>query len=115
MTVRDRASVALDLRAMADNLWNVEYRLSIEEDDLLLREAADLLDRPTAAEWTKIAQPIVSKCEVGSAFGECVVFNKEGADALGKLLKQMATKLDFALDSAIVRKRKPRSGTHADR
>ncbi len=44
--------------------------------------------------WTEAVQPIVAKCEVGALFGERVYFTKDGADALGKLLKEMAAKLD---------------------
>lgn len=47
-------------------------------------------------DWSRLVQPIVSKCEVGATFGGNVVFNKDGADALGKLIKEMASKLDVA-------------------
>lgn len=47
-------------------------------------------------DWRRVVQPIIAKCEVGAAFGGRVVFNKDGADALGKLLKEMAEKLDAA-------------------
>jgi hypothetical protein len=49
-------------------------------------------------EWSDMVKPIVAKCEVGAAFGQRVVFNRDGADALGKLLKEMASKLDEAND-----------------
>lgn len=45
-------------------------------------------------EWTKLLQPTIAKLEVGSVFGDSVVFNRDGAAALGKLLKEMAEKLD---------------------
>ncbi len=46
--------------------------------------------------WSEIVRPIVTKCEVGAAFGDRVFFTKEGADALGKLIKEMAENLDDA-------------------
>lgn len=59
-------------------------------------------DRPyRPGDWAKLVQPIVSKCEVGTMFGERVVFTKDGADALGKLLKEMAQKLDVACTTGI--------------
>ncbi|MDE2100301.1 MAG: hypothetical protein KGL39_23825 [Patescibacteria group bacterium] len=47
-------------------------------------------------DWTEMVRPIVEKCEVGAAFGQRVYFTAEGAHALGKLLKKMATHLDSA-------------------
>lgn len=47
-------------------------------------------------DWREAVKIIVAKCEVGAAFGQRVCFNADGADALGKLLKQMAYQLDHA-------------------
>lgn len=47
-------------------------------------------------EWSELAKPIVQKCEVAAAFGKEVCWNAKGAAALGKLVKEMAEKLDKA-------------------
>lgn len=49
--------------------------------------------------WTELVAPIVAKCEVGTKFGDRVVFTKDGADALGKLLQVMAARLDADLEA----------------
>lgn len=48
-------------------------------------------------EWRTAVGPIVSKLKVGAAFGSAVWFNKDGSEALAKLLEDMATKLDRAV------------------
>lgn len=49
-------------------------------------------------QWSDMVKPIVAKCEVGANFGERVVFNRDGAKALGELLKRMAATLDEAAE-----------------
>lgn len=51
-------------------------------------------------EWAKIVAPIVAKFEVGAKIGDGVKFNRDGAEALGKLLKDMASRLDEAAEWA---------------
>ena len=49
--------------------------------------------------WSEILAPIVAKFEVGAKFGNGVFFNVKGCEALSKLLKEMAQKLDIACDN----------------
>lgn len=44
--------------------------------------------------WSEMIGPLHAKCEVASKFGERLIFTRVGAEALGKLLKTMAEKLD---------------------
>lgn len=54
------------------------------------------------AQWAGLVAPIVAKCEVAANFGESVTWDREGADALGKLIKEMADKLDYACDHPVL-------------
>lgn len=56
-------------------------------------ETPEMVERP----WSEMVAPIVAKCEVAAAFGQEVCWNARGAEAIGKLLKQMASHLDAAL------------------
>lgn len=42
------ATIAADLRTMADNLWDVEFRINVDTDAALLCEAASLLEATAA-------------------------------------------------------------------
>ena len=55
---------------------------------------------PSEAEsWNKIVEPILAKLNAGRHFGKETVFNKEGSDALYKLLKTMADIIDNEIDN----------------
>lgn len=46
----EHQQVAADLREMAENLWLVEYRVSVDEDAALLLKAAELLEHRNGVE-----------------------------------------------------------------
>ncbi len=53
------------------------------------------------ASWSEITAAIVAKCEVAAAFKQQVCWGETGADALGKLIKEMARLLDEEAKSMI--------------
>lgn len=57
--------------------------------------------------WTTAVTPIVKKCEVAVAFNSSVTFNTKGADALGKVLKNMARLLDKEIEKLTKEEKKP--------
>ena len=69
----------------------------------LTHTLSSLSEKATRGEWTALVQPLVAKCQVAVNFGNAAVFNKEGAQALGDLLREMADKLDAAIASARLR------------
>ena len=49
--------------------------------------------------WNAAVAPLVQKCRIAGKFGHDVTWNTEGADALGKLLTQMATIIDDEIEA----------------
>lgn len=52
--------------------------------------------------WVELVAPTVARCEVAAKFGMNAVWNADGADALGKLIRTMAEKLDDAVRRELV-------------
>lgn len=48
--------------------------------------------------WIDIVRPVLGKFEVAGALGLQTVWNAKGSQAVGKLIREMATKLDRAVD-----------------
>ncbi|WDI31573.1 hypothetical protein PUV54_16600 [Hyphococcus flavus] len=51
-----------------------------------------------AAKWIDIVRPVLGKFEVAGALGLRTVWNAKGSAAVGKLIREMATKLDRAVE-----------------
>lgn len=56
-----------------------------------------LPDLVPSTNWADTVRPVVGKLVVGAEFGASVTFNPVGSKALGKLIEEMATKLDIAV------------------
>ncbi len=61
---------------------------------------------PITRPWTEITTPLVRRCEVAAATNNNAVWNPVGAEALGKVLKTMASLID---DEIEVRRAKSQS------
>lgn len=55
--------------------------------------------KPEYREWRNTMQPIISKFVVAGALGGTTTFNATGSRALGKMIEDMAVKLDRACDN----------------
>lgn len=52
-----------------------------------------------SGQWGMAVDKIAARCEVAAKFGGDAVFNRDGAEALGKLLREMARILDTEIEA----------------
>jgi hypothetical protein len=52
---------------------------------------------PQHTTWVQLVQPLVQRCKIAFTFGQQACWDKEGSFALGKIIAEMAEKLDAAI------------------
>lgn len=58
-----------------------------------------------ARSWQELVTPIIQRCVVGAKIGDGASWNREGYDAMGYLIGEMARRLDTHLDKQRAKER----------